>query len=74
MALPDGPKDKTILVIERMREWLRFLPSGQRFTYHQARRAIDASWDGVRKSLNKLEEEGWVEYVGHERSRTWKRL
>jgi len=72
--LPEGLKDKSVLIIERLRRWLPLLYPGQRFTYHQARKCIDASWDGVRKALNKLQEEGLVEYVGHESSHTWKRI
>lgn len=72
--LPEGSKDKTVLIVDRLRDWLSLLYPGQRFTYHQARRCIDASWDGVRKALNKLQDEGIVEYVGHEKSHTWRRV
>lgn len=72
--LPEGSKDKTVLIIDRLRDWLSLLYPGQRFTYNQARLAIAGSKEPVRKALNKLQEEGLVEYVGHERSHLWRRV
>jgi len=72
--LPEGSKDKTVLVEDRLRDWLALLYPGQRFTYYQALRCIGGSKEPVRKGLNKLQEEGLVEYVGHERSHLWRRV
>lgn len=69
--LPRGPQDKSLLIVDRMREWVLYLPAGTMFSYHQARRAIDCSWDRARLSLNALQAEGIVQKT--EWSRTWRR-
>lgn len=71
--LPVGPiLDPRVRVRKRLEAWLKILPPGQHFTYHQARKCIKASWERTRQDLNYFEEKGWVEKL--ERARLWRRL
>lgn len=72
-GLPLGPnRDRLSRVRDRLELWLKVLSPGEEFTYHQARKCINAGWDQTRIELNYFAELGWVEKL--ERSRWWRRL